>query len=192
MGTVLSFATGEFRHPERSRIIVCGSNDAEVKSLFERMRQFEMIQNELGEFCYKNICLSLWLDDIEALSKRSRIDPDFCSGFLFYLDATNRASKEEAKEILAKIKQNFDVTTKPLLVLVNNVEIKGKDAITGIMFSLDIHSLPGKVQLKTITAHSDDGFWDGLDWLSVMIAYFSGQKFKGVQKRINPFEIDRN
>jgi len=121
---------------------------------------------------YKNISFTVW--DVGGQHKIRALWRHYYTGsnaVIFVVDSTDRERVEDAREEISRILSDDEMRDAALLVFANKQDLPQAMPAAELTEKLGLHSLQGRQWfIQSTCATKGDGLYEGLDWLSKVLA----------------------
>eukprot|EP01084_Bolivina_argentea_P298281 514001_1 len=172
--------------PKPLRILMVGLDNAGKTTILYKLKIGEVVTTiptigfNVENVEYKNLKFTVWdvggQQSIRQLWKHYYSNTD---GIIFVIDAndTKRIAGNEhcAKEELHRLMSEIELQNVELLVLANKQDLPNAKTEHELSEILDIKSIKQSNHIQGTIAHTAEGLFEGLDWLSLQ---FTGGKKK--------------
>eukprot|EP01111_Echinosteliopsis_oligospora_P007762 TRINITY_DN2304_c0_g1_i3.p1 TRINITY_DN2304_c0_g1~~TRINITY_DN2304_c0_g1_i3.p1 ORF type:complete len:180 (-),score=39.54 TRINITY_DN2304_c0_g1_i3:93-632(-) len=177
MGQLFTKVT-KFFGTHEARILMLGLDAAGKSTILYRLKIGDMVTTiptigfNVETLEYKKLKLTVWdvggQDKIRALWRHYFKNTQ---GIIFVVDSGDRERVQEAAEELHKLLIEDHLKSSPILVYANKQDLPNAMSLAEIADSLQLHTTKGrKWFIQASSAQRGDGLYEGLDWLSTMIA----------------------
>jgi small GTP-binding protein len=156
------------------RILMVGLDSAGKTTILYKLKLGEIVTTiptigfNVETIDYKNINFTVWdiggQDKIRPLWKHYYQNTQ---GLIFVVDSNDRERMEENSEELQKLLQENELRDAAVLILANKQDLPNAMSVSEMTSKLKLHDITNrKWYIQSTCAITEDGLFEGLDWLS--------------------------
>merc|ERR1712087_883640 len=121
---------------------------------------------------YKNISFTVWdIGGQDKIRKLWRYYYQNTQAVIFVIDSNDRDRIEDAREELTKMLMEEEMRDAVLLVFANKQDLPNAMTAAVVTEKLGLHSMRNRqLFMQSTCASTGDGLYEGLDWLSRVVA----------------------
>eukprot|EP01105_Mastigella_eilhardi_P003436 TRINITY_DN1439_c0_g1_i3.p2 TRINITY_DN1439_c0_g1~~TRINITY_DN1439_c0_g1_i3.p2 ORF type:complete len:180 (+),score=84.16 TRINITY_DN1439_c0_g1_i3:39-578(+) len=178
MGVNFSKVFGRLFGKKDMRILMVGLDAAGKTTILYKLKLGEIVTTiptigfNVETVEYKNINFTVW--DVGGQDKIRPLWRHYfqnTQGLIFVVDSNDRERVSEAKEELQKMLSEDELRDAALLVFANKQDLPQAMSVAEVTDKLGLHNLrTRKWYMQAACATSGDGLYEGLDWLSNILA----------------------
>ncbi|XVF67520.1 hypothetical protein PTKIN_Ptkin10aG0127900 [Pterospermum kingtungense] len=158
----------------RLRILMVGLDSSGKTTILYKLKLGDLLKTKptigfnVETIEYKNICFDVWdiggQNKVRPLWKHYFID---AQGIIFVVDSSDRERIPEARKELHWMLADNELANAALIVFANKQDLSNVMTLSEIADKLGLHCLGQRPwYIKSTSAHSGYGLYEGLDWLS--------------------------
>ncbi|XVE49245.1 hypothetical protein DITRI_Ditri01bG0067300 [Diplodiscus trichospermus] len=165
----------------RFRILMVGLDGSGKTTILYKLKLGDLLKTKptigfnVETIEYKNICFDIW--DIGGQSKIRPLWKHYflnVQGIIFVVESNDRERISEARKELHWSLSDNELTNAPLLVFANKQDLENAMTATEVADKLGLHCLGQRPwYIRSTSAHTGCGLYEGLDWLSNNISNMS-------------------
>lgn len=173
MGIDFSIIWNQIFSKKEMNILMVGLDGAGKTTILYKLKLGEVINTcptigfNVETVEYKNISFTVWdvggQDKIRSLWKHYYKN---IQGLIFVIDSNDQQRIDIAQEQLDKMLNEFELRDSVLLVLANKQDLPNAMRPNQIANKLNLYNLKRKWYLQPCCAITNEGLYEGLDWLS--------------------------
>lgn len=174
MGLSLSTLFTRFFGRAQVRILMVGLDAAGKTTILYKLKLGEIVTTvptigfNVETLEYKNISFTVW--DVGGQDKIRTLWRHYfqnTQGVIFVIDSNDRERVGEAREELARMLSEDELSDAVLLIFANKQDLPNAMDASEITDRLGLHSYKNRQwYIQSTCATSGDGLYEGLDWLS--------------------------
>ncbi|XP_039156391.1 ADP-ribosylation factor 1-like [Eucalyptus grandis] len=178
MGLVISQFMKMLYAKKQTRILIVGLDGAGKTTILHKLKLGEVVITtpasgfNVETVEYKNVIFTAWdvggPDKIRALWRQYYQNTE---GIVFVVDSIDRERISKAKDELHRLLSEDELRDAPLVVFANKHDLPRAMSVSEITDKLGLHSLrQGRWYIHSSSATNGHGLFEGMDWLSSVIA----------------------
>eukprot|EP01105_Mastigella_eilhardi_P003435 TRINITY_DN1439_c0_g1_i2.p1 TRINITY_DN1439_c0_g1~~TRINITY_DN1439_c0_g1_i2.p1 ORF type:complete len:201 (+),score=80.93 TRINITY_DN1439_c0_g1_i2:64-603(+) len=178
MGASLARLVKLFSTKKEARMLMLGLDAAGKTTILYKLKLGEIVTTiptigfNVETVEYRNLRFTMW--DVGGQDKIRPLWHHYfqnSQGLIFVVDSNDRERVSEAKEELQKMLSEDELRDAALLVFANKQDLPQAMSVAEVTDKLGLHNLrTRKWYMQAACATSGDGLYEGLDWLSNILA----------------------
>lgn len=174
MGLTISSLFSRLFGKAQVRILMVGLDAAGKTTILYKLKLGEIVTTvptigfNVETLEYKNISFTVW--DVGGQDKIRLLWRHYfqnTQGVIFVIDSNDRERVGEARDELAKMLKEDELTDAVLLIFANKQDLPNAMTASELTDRLGLHSFKNRSwYIQSTCATSGDGLYEGLDWLS--------------------------
>merc|ERR1712048_512585 len=177
-GLVMSKIWERIVSKHEMRILMVGLDAAGKTTILYKLKLGEVVTTiptvgfNVETIEHKNISFTVWdIGGQDKIRKLWRYYYQNTQAVIFVIDSNDRDRIEDAREELTKMLMEEEMRDAVLLVFANKQDLPNAMTAAEITEKLDLHSMRNRQWfMQSTCASTGDGLYEGLDWLSRVVA----------------------
>lgn len=177
MGAFVSRVRDLFGRMRESRVLMVGLDAAGKTTILYKLQLGEVVTTiptigfNVETVEYKGTRLTMWdvggQDKIRPLWRHYYQNTD---ALIFVVDSNDRERIDQARDELSRLANEDELRNSILLVFANKQDLPHSMSAAEITDKLGLHSYRRQWHLQSCCATTGDGLYEGLDWVTTVLA----------------------